>query len=349
MINDKMGRSSRIFFYFVLLVSTIAAVLVIGQYWSLVILALATVVITRPLYSHYVQWLRDRQALAIALTLLTIVVVIVVPAWIVITMTIGEVQELAADAGTWSSAEDATANSFITEVNKLLAQIPGTSEFQITGESLVNGFRSFILSFAGWLASQVVSIGATFAVVIMKVIIFIMLLVALYPGWPGLVRFLMDLSPLDEELDQLYVDRLTIAVRGMAWAGFVSIVSQAATMTFFLWITGLDYLFFWFMLALFLSVLPTGCSLIAFPVGIILILTGQTWQGLVVILGYILVTANVAPVVQASLFPEEAKLNQGLDCSQRIRGHSFVWIRRHPLRTGHNGLRADHCACLSRA
>ena len=55
MTNKKMGRSSRIFFYFVLLVSIIAAVLVIGQYWSLVILALATVVITRPLYSHYMQ------------------------------------------------------------------------------------------------------------------------------------------------------------------------------------------------------------------------------------------------------------------------------------------------------
>ena len=86
MTNKKMGRSSRIFFYFVLLVSMIAAVLVIGRYWSLVILALATVIVTRPLYLRYMQWLRGRQAPAIALTLLTILVVIVIPAWIVITI-----------------------------------------------------------------------------------------------------------------------------------------------------------------------------------------------------------------------------------------------------------------------
>ena len=42
---------------------------------------------------------------------------------------------------------------------------------------------------------------------------------------------------------------------------------------------------FWTLLSVFLSILPVGASLVAFPVGIVLILTGSVWQGVVVLLG----------------------------------------------------------------
>jgi predicted PurR-regulated permease PerM len=99
---------------------------------------------------------------------------------------------------------------------------------------------------------------------------------------------------------------LNVVAVAVVIAVLISMVAQGATMTFFLGIAGMRYLFFWFMLCTVLAILPPGNGLIAFPLGIFLILTGHTWQGLVVILGYVLLTANVAPVVQATIVPKEA-------------------------------------------
>lgn len=55
-----------------------------------------------------------------------------------------------------------------------------------------------------------------------------------------------------------------------------------------------------------------GISFIAWPVGIVLIVSGSTWQGIFVIAAFLLVVANIDTVLRPVLMPKGAYLNPAL-------------------------------------
>ncbi|MBE2224743.1 MAG: AI-2E family transporter, partial [Anaerolineae bacterium] len=73
------------------------------------------------------------------------------------------------------------------------------------------------------------------------------------------------------------------------------------------------YVFLLTILSMFLSLLPMiGISLIAWPIGIILILNGQIWQGIFIIAAFLLVVANLDTLLRPKLVPKDAYLNPAL-------------------------------------
>ena len=302
---------SRTALYVLLLIAIFIGLRLVGPYWDVIAFAVVTVILTRPLYLLYMRVLRDRQSVAIPLTLLTIVLFILIPSWIILTMTVWQVQELSTDIALWSVDQQATLDATIAQVNPFLERLP-LLDAQITVAQITNSLYSLVSSLGGWLAGQVVSLTGSFAIVITKVILYLAAVSTLFPAWPSLVDGIRTLSPLDDELDQRYIDRLSIGVVGMTRATVISILLQGLTMTLWLGLAGIPYLFFWFLLSTGISVLPIGCSVIAFPVGGYLLATGHTWQGLIVILGYLLVTANLTSLTNTFLFPKGAEVNSTL-------------------------------------
>jgi len=64
---------------------------------------------------------------------------------------------------------------------------------------------------------------------------------------------------------------------------------------------------------MFLALLPMiGISLVAWPVGILLILTGDIWQGIFVIAAFLLVISNIDTILRSRLVPKGAYLNPAL-------------------------------------
>jgi hypothetical protein len=64
---------------------------------------------------------------------------------------------------------------------------------------------------------------------------------------------------------------------------------------------------------MFLSLLPMiGISLIAWPIGIVLILNGQVWQGVFIIAAFLVVVANIDTALRPKLVPKDAYLNPAL-------------------------------------
>jgi len=249
---------------------------------------------------------------AIPVTILSIILIVFIPAWFILRMSIWQARQLAADLAQSNLFEDPSFQAFLDSVNEVLAGIPFLSGVQLTGENITQALQGALTSAAAWLASGLVSLGTSFVVVLTKAVIYLILLSSMLPAWPKLLEMIRTLSPLDDTLDQMYIDRMSIGTVGLVRAGLLSMLLQGLSMTFFLWLAGVQYLFFWFLLCTALAILPIGCSLVAFPVGIYLIIVGQTWQGLVIILGYIIVTANITAVVQSVLFPKAAQVNKAL-------------------------------------
>jgi predicted PurR-regulated permease PerM len=74
----------------------------------------------------------------------------------------------------------------------------------------------------------------------------------------------------------------------------------------------IELFLFWFILLTVFSFIPMGAGIITIPIGVIMILTGDIWQGIVVIAGHLLITTNIDNVMRPRLVPKEAKLDPAL-------------------------------------
>jgi predicted PurR-regulated permease PerM len=80
----------------------------------------------------------------------------------------------------------------------------------------------------------------------------------------------------------------------------------------FLAIGGVPYVAFWTLLCIVFALLPLGVNVITVPAGIALLAFGSVWQGLLVLLGGLLVVSNIDTLLRPLLVPKEANLNSAL-------------------------------------
>jgi len=73
-----------------------------------------------------------------------------------------------------------------------------------------------------------------------------------------------------------------------------------------------ELFFFFFLTLTALSIVPLGGGIVAIPIGIIMMLTGNFWGGLLVVAGHIIIVTNIDNVLRPRLVPKEAKLDSAL-------------------------------------
>jgi predicted PurR-regulated permease PerM len=61
-----------------------------------------------------------------------------------------------------------------------------------------------------------------------------------------------------------------------------------------------------------MSILPLGCGLIGVPIGIIQIALGHVWQGIVILVGYVVVVTNIDYLLRPRLVSRETQINRAL-------------------------------------
>ena len=85
-----------------------------------------------------------------------------------------------------------------------------------------------------------------------------MLLAVLFPSFPRDVQMLKRMSPLDDDLDQLYIDKLSVMAKAMVRGVFIIALAQGLTQGLFYWIAGVPYLFFVTLLSIVAAMLPSN-------------------------------------------------------------------------------------------
>jgi hypothetical protein len=127
-----------------------------------------------------------------------------------------------------------------------------------------------------------------------------------------MLQMLRKMSPLSDEMDEKYIHRITVITKSMVRGVFVLAVAQGLAMGFFFWIGEVKYASFWMLISIFMAMLPLGCGVVAVPIGIIHIILGNVWQGIVILLGYAVVVSGIQYYLTPRLVSREARLNSAL-------------------------------------
>ena len=303
---------NKAFFYLLLLFGIYIGYLLLQPFLGVIVFALVTVLMFSPLYNLFMRWFKERAGLATTCTILSISLIVLVPLGLVVEITIQQAFRFSNDVSSLIAGQNVSVTYMINEVNGVLQDIPYVSNYELTETKIIDAVQGVVKPIGTLLADQAVSLGKSSADWLARLIIFFTLLGTLFPGYPKLIQLLKDLSPLDDALDEKYLQRVTVMTKSMVRGVFVIALAQGLATGLLLWIAGVPYTFFWTVLAIVFSILPLGAGVIAIPIGVILLAVGHIWQGLVVILGALLIVSNIDNLLRPRLVHKDAELSPAL-------------------------------------
>jgi predicted PurR-regulated permease PerM len=311
--KEHIDIRNKIFFYILVLLCLVIGFILLRPYLALIAMVLITGLIYRPIYTSLLNFFRGRQLIASSLTVVLVFLTIIIPISIAFGIVATQVVSLTNDIRDENVNEDGAINlsTVIDSVNEGIDAIP-LLEYEITEESIFDFMQNLIEPLGNLALNNVVSIGNTAADLVAGVIIFLTLLSAILVKHDKLMDIFRQLSPLDNKIDQLYMDRLSAMSVAMVKGTFVVALAQGFFSGVLLWIAGVDYIALWSLLAVLFSLIPLGAGLVTIPIGIFLIISGNIWGGLLQIVGYFLVTSNIDNVLRPQLVPKEAALHPAL-------------------------------------
>ncbi len=299
-----------------LLIATVFAALVavwfLQDYIMLILLSVVVVVLFNPVYDWLIRK-KIKPGTAAALTLLASLLAVIIPVVLVSAITVVQIDHLVntLSSDTYSQNITDIVNSTINFVNQTAKDL-GLS-FTLTMDSVTQWLVTTLESAGKALINGVFSSISGIFGLITTSIIYLYVFIAMIVKQDSLVKTVKKLNPLGDEISELYFQRIHAMTKATVRGQFIIAFCQGLASAAVLALVGLDNLFFFFLMLLtVLSIVPLGAGIVTIPIGIIMILTGNVWQGAVVILNHLIIVTNIDNVLRPILVPREAKLNSSL-------------------------------------
>jgi len=286
-------RHLNVYFFFLIMLVVGAMVFFIFQpFLTAIVAATILSVLFRPAYHSLLRMLPGRPGSASIITCLLVGIIIVTPILSVLSLAVAEANHLY-----HTIAEE---RSFASVIEVGVRTVQETSFGQIvlkdsafTVERVTEDIRQFSQNALGLLQTAYQSVTHFFFWVF---VMFFTLFYFLIDGDQAFRR-LMQLSPLKTEHETLLASKFISISRATLKGTLVVGVVQGMLGGLAFWIVGVPSPAIWGLLMVLLSIIPlVGSALVWLPAGIILLLIGQVWQGvflLVVGFGVISIIDNI--------------------------------------------------------
>lgn len=290
------------------------------NYFLLIVLASIVAFTFNPIYQRLLKRLGNNKTIASSLTLILTILAIVIPMIIIFAITVKEVASAVdhlkgVDLAKTETAVIAALNDLLNKLN-----IPYQLSPEVIKETLTKGLQTFGTTILKSLASTVGNFFGFFTTAIIYIFVFLSVLL----NQEKIISLVKRLNPLGKEVGELYLNRTGAMTKAMVKGQFIIAILQGLIDAALLAVAGLpDLFFFFFVFLTALSVIPLGGGIVAIPIGIGMILTGNIWGGLLVIFGHILIVTNIDNVLRPRLVPQQARLDSALTLLAVFSGIKF--------------------------
>jgi predicted PurR-regulated permease PerM len=239
----------------------------VHSYLDIIAFSLTAVIILKPLYDRVLTWVGGRAGLAATLTLCAFFLAVIVPLAIALSIVAGQAASILA------AVRPGTDLLSTEQIDKVMAFITSLNlPFSDQIETWLLGAAS---QAASVLAQFALGLGASIPDLISRLFIFLGIVGTLLPNYHPFVQRLMRLSPLDDQVDSIFLHRIKLTVRSMFLGIFVIAVAQGLVTGLLFWIAGVPYSLLLTLVAVVSSMFPLGASLVAFPLGGVELLIGR--------------------------------------------------------------------------
>ena len=145
-----------------------------------------------------------------------------------------------------------------------------------------------------------------------QLVLFFILLPTLIANLDKLKYFIMKLSPLDNDIDNIYFRKVKAMSVSMVRGTFVIALVAGGICGILLWIANVPYLGFWTLISTLLSLIPLGAGIVQWPIAIAVLLSGNVFGAVIIMLGNMFIISNIDNILRPHLVSSEAHLNPAL-------------------------------------
>ncbi len=278
----------------------------------LILFSALVVILFNPVYTWLVRHGRSKQKAAFY-TLCISALSIIIPLMIVSIISFYQIEKLVSivSSGSYSSDLGHVASSGIDATNRVLADI-GVS-YRVSFDAAANAVATGAQNFGSALIGNLLSSVTGFFSLITLAIIYIYVFMSMITHQDKILDTLKKLNPLGDTISNLYFERITAMTKATVRGQFIIALCQGIASAAVLAAVGLEEFFFFFCLLLtVLSVIPLGAGIVTIPIGVVMILMGNVWQGALVITNHLIIITNIDNVLRPRLVPRQARLDPAL-------------------------------------
>ncbi|MCA9392017.1 AI-2E family transporter [candidate division WWE3 bacterium] len=306
------ARQNTYFFYAILLTSSIAIGYMLRDVLPTIILGGTFAIFTYPLYKTVLGRVGERYRLASLLTAALILIIVVLPLVFIGNTLLKEIVNFRQNILPGINLELDSIQTLIASINELLQKIPGIS-YQLTTDNLANFIQDLAQPASSFLVGALVNIGASSAAIVLNIVVFVVTVVSIYPNAIILRKKISALSPLPENINEIYFSRIVAMTMSMIKGTFLIALVQTIIGSGLLLITRTDYILTLAILMFVLGVIPyIGTSFVLLPIGAWFLIQGSYINAAILLLGQIIVVGSVDNILRPLLVDKRATLHPAL-------------------------------------
>ncbi len=285
------------------------------SYFFVIAIGVIVAYMFNPIYQWLLRKTNNRTGLCIALTFVLSVITILIPLSLVLIFTIDQAVQFANEL-TKSATQGTSFGNFIdqalTAINNLIDKLPGGSVDNISTVQVTDWLQSNASNIAKYVFNFFAGLTGSIVGFLAKLVIYVYVFMSVLRNQDKILYAIRRINPLGEKATNLYLKRIGAMTTAMVKGQFAIAVLQGLVDAALLWAVGLRYFFLWFVLTTFLSIIPLGGGAAVLPIGVILLLTGHIWQGIVLIAGHILIVTNIDNIVRPKFASKRAYMDSAL-------------------------------------
>jgi predicted PurR-regulated permease PerM len=281
-------------------------------YFILIVVAAVAAYLFTPLFNRLCK--RFGTGLSATLTLLAAIAVVVVPMGLFVTLAVVQITNMVERVAEWVGRTDLSAlgDEALRFVNDVLHRVPFIN-VTVTPDTLRGSMATAAQKVGEWLLGLLQGAAGGVFGGVTAAILFLYVFLSLLTNRDKVLLLIRRLNPLGEEITDLYMSKMGAMVKGTVMGQFVIAVCQGVAGAASIYIAGFHQGFFLFAVLLSaLSVIPLGSGIVTIPFGIGMILFGNVFGGVFVIVFHLIVVTNIDNFLRPILVPKAARLDSAL-------------------------------------
>jgi predicted PurR-regulated permease PerM len=295
-------------FLFLVVVVSLAFAWILWPFFGAVLWGTILAILFVPLYRRLMRIMAHRRTLAALATVMIVLLIVILPLVLIGALLL---QEALGVYAKFQSGELDLGRFF----QQVLSALPdwvsdllnrfGLSNLSSMQDKLTTG----LMQGSQLVAAKVFDIGQNTLDLVVNLGIVLYLLFFFLRDGDGLARRIRTAVPLHADQQRELFNMFTTVIRATVKGNVVMAIAQGALGGLIFWFLGVHAAVLWAVVMAFLSLLPAvGSALVWVPVAIYFLVTGATWQGIVLIAFGVLVIGMVDNVLRPILVGKDTKM-----------------------------------------
>jgi predicted PurR-regulated permease PerM len=282
-------------------------------YFMVIVMAAVSAYLFHPLF----VWLGRRlnKGLSVTLTVLAALFAVIIPLSLLVLLAVVQISAMVRSVSDWVSRTDLSSlgDRTLKIVNEAVDRVPFLASLDVTPKMIQERMTTVAQHAGEYALTFLQGAAGGLAGALTAAVLFIYVFISLLSNHDGVQTLIRKLNPLGEDVTDLYLGKMGAMVRGAVFGQFVIALAQGIAGAVSIYIAGFHEGFFIFAILLTaLSVIPLGGGIVSIPFGIGMILFGNVWGGVFVIVWHIIVVTNIDNVLRPILVPRQARLDSAL-------------------------------------